>query len=102
MPGLWDPHIHPLTLYQGGQYGQIAALMLSYGITSTLSVAGTPAPEHRDARGAGRRQPDRPAPVRVPAAVGRQPPVLQLRAHAARRRSPIWRSTRPRRWRSTS
>jgi Tol biopolymer transport system component len=40
MPGLWDPHIHPLTLYQGGQYGQIAALMLSYGITSTLSVAG--------------------------------------------------------------
>lgn len=40
MPGLWDPHIHPLTLYQGGQFGQIAALMLSYGITSTLSVAG--------------------------------------------------------------
>lgn len=40
MPGLWDPHIHPLTLYQGGQFGQIAALMLSYGLTSTLSVAG--------------------------------------------------------------
>lgn len=40
MPGLWDPHIHPLTLYQGGQFGQIAALMLGYGITSTLSVAG--------------------------------------------------------------
>ena len=40
LPGLWDPHIHPLTLYQGGQYGQIAALMLSYGITSTQSVAG--------------------------------------------------------------
>ncbi|WP_192805136.1 amidohydrolase family protein [Noviherbaspirillum aerium] len=40
MPGLWDAHIHPLTLYQGGQYGQIAALMLSYGITSTQSVAG--------------------------------------------------------------
>jgi Tol biopolymer transport system component/imidazolonepropionase-like amidohydrolase len=40
IPGLWDPHIHPLTLYQGGQYGQIAALMLSYGITSTQSVAG--------------------------------------------------------------
>lgn len=40
MPGLWDPHIHPLTLYQGGQYGQIAALMLAYGITSTQSVAG--------------------------------------------------------------
>lgn len=40
MPGLWDPHIHPLTLYQGGQYGQYAALMLAYGITSTQSVAG--------------------------------------------------------------
>ena len=40
MPGLWDPHIHPLTLYQGGQFGQIAALMLSYGLTSTQSVAG--------------------------------------------------------------
>ncbi|NEX63043.1 amidohydrolase family protein [Noviherbaspirillum galbum] len=40
MPGMWDPHVHPLTLYQGGQYGQIAALMLSYGLTSTQSVAG--------------------------------------------------------------
>jgi Tol biopolymer transport system component len=40
MPGLWDPHVHPLTLYQGGQFGQIAALMLSYGLTSTQSVAG--------------------------------------------------------------
>ena len=40
MPGLWDSHIHPLTLYQGGQFGQIAALMLSYGLTSTQSVAG--------------------------------------------------------------
>jgi Tol biopolymer transport system component len=40
MPGMWDPHIHPLTLYQGGQFGQIAALMLSYGLTSTQSVAG--------------------------------------------------------------
>jgi Tol biopolymer transport system component len=40
MPGLWDPHIHPLTLYQGGQFGQIAALMFSYGVTSTQSVAG--------------------------------------------------------------
>ncbi len=40
MPGLWDPHIHPLTLYQGGQFGQISALMLAYGITSTQSVAG--------------------------------------------------------------
>ena len=40
LPGLWDPHIHPLTLYNGGQFGQIAALFLSYGITSTQSVAG--------------------------------------------------------------
>jgi Tol biopolymer transport system component len=40
MPGMWDPHVHPLTLYQGGQFGQIAALMLSYGLTSTQSVAG--------------------------------------------------------------
>jgi Tol biopolymer transport system component len=40
MPGLWDPHVHPLTLYQGGQFGQISALMLSYGITSVQSVAG--------------------------------------------------------------
>ncbi|SNS51781.1 component of the Tol biopolymer transport system [Noviherbaspirillum humi] len=46
MPGMWDPHIHPLTLYQGGQYGQIAALMLAYGITSTQSVAG---PIHQSA-----------------------------------------------------
>ena len=40
MPGLWDPHVHPLTLYQGGQFGQISALMLAYGITSVQSVAG--------------------------------------------------------------
>jgi Tol biopolymer transport system component len=40
MPGLIDPHVHPLTLYQGGQFGQVAALMLSYGLTSTQSVGG--------------------------------------------------------------
>lgn len=40
MPGLIDTHIHPLTLYQGGQFGQISALMMSYGITTALSVAG--------------------------------------------------------------
>lgn len=40
MPGLWDSHVHPLTLYQGGQFGQIAALMFSYGLTSAQSVAG--------------------------------------------------------------
>ena len=40
MPGLFDPHLHPLDLYQGGQFGQVAAMMLSYGITSAQSVAG--------------------------------------------------------------
>jgi Tol biopolymer transport system component len=40
LPGLWDPHFHPLTLYQGGQYGQVAAAMLAFGITSVQSVAG--------------------------------------------------------------
>jgi len=40
MPGLWDPHVHPLTLYQGGQFGQISALMYAYGLTSVQSVAG--------------------------------------------------------------
>ncbi len=40
MPGLWDAHSHPLTLYQGGQYGQGSASMLAHGITSTQSVGG--------------------------------------------------------------
>jgi Tol biopolymer transport system component len=40
MPGLVESHLHPLTLYQGGQFGQISALMLAYGITSAQSVAG--------------------------------------------------------------
>ncbi|MET0982310.1 MAG: amidohydrolase family protein [Telluria sp.] len=40
MPGLIETHLHPLTLYQGGQFGQIAQLMLSYGITTAQSVAG--------------------------------------------------------------
>ncbi|QNA89108.1 hypothetical protein G4G28_12610 [Massilia sp. Dwa41.01b] len=40
MPGLVETHLHPLTLYQGGQFGQIAQLMLSYGITTAQSVAG--------------------------------------------------------------
>ncbi|MEO7581083.1 MAG: amidohydrolase family protein, partial [Massilia sp.] len=40
MPGLIDPHVHPLTLYQGGQFGQVAALMFAYGLTSTQSVGG--------------------------------------------------------------
>ncbi|MCT8174015.1 amidohydrolase family protein [Variovorax sp. CY25R-8] len=40
MPGLWDAHSHPLTLYQGGQYGQGSASMLAYGVTSTQSVGG--------------------------------------------------------------
>jgi hypothetical protein len=40
MPGLIEPHLHPLTLYQGGQVGEVEALMLSYGITSAQSVGG--------------------------------------------------------------
>jgi hypothetical protein len=32
--------VHPLTLYQGGQVGQVSALMLSYGITTMQSVGG--------------------------------------------------------------
>jgi hypothetical protein len=40
MPGLIEPHLHPLTLYQGGQVGEVSALMLSYGITSAQSVGG--------------------------------------------------------------
>jgi len=40
MPGLIETLLHPLTLYQGGQFGQIAQLMLSYGVTSAQSVAG--------------------------------------------------------------
>jgi len=40
MPGLIETHLHPLTLYQGGQFGQIAQLMLSYGVTTAQSVAG--------------------------------------------------------------
>jgi Tol biopolymer transport system component len=40
MPGLIEPHLHPLTLYQGGQVGQVEALMLSYGITTAQSVGG--------------------------------------------------------------
>jgi hypothetical protein len=40
MPGLIEPHIHPLTLYQGAQVGQWLPLMLSYGITTAQSVGG--------------------------------------------------------------
>jgi Tol biopolymer transport system component len=40
MPGLIEPHAHPLTLYQGAQVGQWLPLMLSYGITTAQSVGG--------------------------------------------------------------
>ncbi|MGJ7917283.1 amidohydrolase family protein [Massilia sp. LXY-6] len=40
MPGLIETHIHPLTLYQGGQVGQWLPLMLSYGLTTAQSVGG--------------------------------------------------------------
>jgi hypothetical protein len=56
MPGLIETHLHPLTLYQGGQFGQIAQLMLAYGITSAQSVAGPlhQSVELREALDAGR------------------------------------------------
>jgi len=56
MPGLIETHLHPLTLYQGGQFGQIAQLMLSYGITGAQSVAGPlhQSVELREALDAGR------------------------------------------------
>ncbi len=56
MPGLIEPHFHPLTLYQGGQFGQISALMLSYGLTSAQSVAGPlhQSVEMREALAAGK------------------------------------------------
>lgn len=56
MPGLIETHLHPLTLYQGGQFGQIAQLMLSYGVTTAQSVAGPlhQSVEMREALEAGR------------------------------------------------
>jgi len=40
MPGLWDPHFHPLNVYQGAQFNQVWAAMFAYGFTSVQSVAG--------------------------------------------------------------
>jgi len=40
MPGLWDPHFHPLNVYQGSQFNQVWAAMFAYGFTSVQSVAG--------------------------------------------------------------
>jgi Tol biopolymer transport system component/imidazolonepropionase-like amidohydrolase len=40
LPGLWDPHFHPLNVYQGSQFNQVWAAMFAYGITSVQSVAG--------------------------------------------------------------
>lgn len=40
MPGLWDSHVHPLTSYEGGQFGPVWASMFAYGITSAQSVGG--------------------------------------------------------------
>jgi Tol biopolymer transport system component len=56
MPGLIETHLHPLTLYQGSQFGQVARLMLSYGITTAQSVAGPlhQSVEMREALAAGK------------------------------------------------
>ena len=40
LPGLWDPHFHPLNVYQGSQFNQVWAAMFAYGFTSVQSVAG--------------------------------------------------------------
>jgi len=51
MPGLWDPHYHPLNVYQGSQFNQVWAAMFAYGFTSVQSVAGPiyPSTEIREA-----------------------------------------------------
>ena len=40
LPGLWDPHFHPLNVYQGSQFNLVWAAMFAYGFTSVQSVAG--------------------------------------------------------------
>jgi Tol biopolymer transport system component len=41
MPGLWDPHFHPVNVYAGSQFNLVWAAMFAYGITSVQSVAGS-------------------------------------------------------------
>ena len=40
LPGYWDPHFHPLNVYQGSQFNRVWAAMFAYGFTSVQSVAG--------------------------------------------------------------
>ena len=40
LPGYWDPHFHPLNVYQGSQFNLVWAAMFAYGFTSVQSVAG--------------------------------------------------------------
>ena len=40
LPGYWDPHFHPLNVYQGAQFNLVWAAMFAYGFTSVQSVAG--------------------------------------------------------------
>ena len=40
MPGYWDPHFHPLNVYQGAQFNLVWAAMFAYGFTTVQSVAG--------------------------------------------------------------
>ena len=86
MPGLWDPHFHPLNVYSGSQFNLVWAAMFAYGFTSVQSVAGPDLLQHRDPRGARGRQPDRPAALHVDAADGRQPGVVRHVAQRAQRR----------------
>ena len=55
LPGLWDPHFHPLNVYQGSQFNLVWAAMFAYGFTSVQSVAGPiyAATEIREALDAG-------------------------------------------------
>ncbi|MEO7156695.1 MAG: hypothetical protein ABI039_03980, partial [Vicinamibacterales bacterium] len=55
IPGMWDPHFHPMNVYQGSQFNQVWAAMFGYGFTSVQSVAGAvyPSTEIREALEAG-------------------------------------------------
>ena len=93
MPGMWDPHFHPLNVYQGSQFNQVWAAMFAYGFTSVQSVAGPvyPSTEIREALEAGNLI--GPRLLHVVAAAGRQSHARTAwRATCATRRSPISRS----------
>ena len=41
MPGMWDPHFHPVNVYQGSQFNLVWASMFAHGFTSVQSVGGS-------------------------------------------------------------